>query len=239
MVSSLRIWVWITFYIVLLLVFLLPVFVLLSLEGGNIYPNSCWFKSIRWIPQFYLFMHTHSDIDIEFVMQYLLLSVCCTQWGVTGHHEHVCMTWHDVSPQLCCLQYKPWKIQVAKKKPTKTEAKPKKVFSLLCHYLNLRAWFAEKSECTFSSTWNETIKWMMQWFVLHDIVSHGLLGMSAGWKRHWDFSQDTCTSEEKELYICCTHSPQQSYLILGAVDAQDIKQHSSPSSDKKDKKTRS
>jgi len=60
----------------------------------------------------------------------------------------------------------------------------------------------------------------MQWFVLHEIVSHGLLGMSASCNRQWDFSLDTRTSEETEPYICCTHSPQQSYLILGAVDVQ-------------------
>lgn len=102
----------------------------------------------------------------------------------------------------------------------KTWQKQNKVFLLLCHYLNLRAWFSEKSECTFPSTWNETMKWIMQWFVLHEIVSHGLLGMSVSRNRHWDFSLDACTSEETEPYICCTPSPRWSYLILGAVDAQ-------------------
>lgn len=77
--------------------------------------------------------------------------------------------------------------------------KQNRVLLLLCDSLNLRAWFAEKSEGIFPSTWNETMKWIMQWVVLHDTVSHGLLGMSAGWKRHWDFHWILALLRKKSL----------------------------------------
>lgn len=77
--------------------------------------------------------------------------------------------------------------------------KQNRVLLLLCDSLNLRAWFAEKSEGIFPSTWNETMKWIMQWVVLHDTVSHGLLGMPAGWKRHWDFHWILALLRKKSL----------------------------------------
>lgn len=96
------------------------------------------------------------------------------------------------------------------------------MFLLLCDSLNLRAWFAEKSEGTFSFTWNDDMN--------HESCS-GLFYMVQSPMVSWECQQ----AEEdtgiltgylhfwgKEPYMCCTHSPQQSYLILSDADAQNI-----------------